>query len=187
MASTRLTAFSKFEAYELVPAKAPLYLANVTDVQTMVALPVLVVLACLLIRPPDPQSALRRARWFCWLFALALGIALSVAGGQYRGVVRFPIVWRGAFHDPLLAVNQNFADIFPAAAVGALVLALWLGTRMVGRAWRTEAGDGGTVSRWVRGVLLGLVAALYLVVVLWVVKQVAVPFLPSPAAVWWQW
>ncbi|GAA4609027.1 hypothetical protein BJY16_007129 [Actinoplanes octamycinicus] len=180
-------AVSKLEAYDLVPGKAPLYLLNITDVQTMVALPVLVVLGCLLIRPADPPAALRRARWFCWLFAIALAIVLTVADGEYRILVRFPIVLRSAFHDPLQAVNGNFAAIFPYAMLGAGILALWIGRRMVNRGWQTEAGDGGAVARRIRTVLILAVVALYLVQPLWVWQQVAVPFLPSPTEVWWQW
>ncbi|BCJ39764.1 hypothetical protein GCM10010168_77800 [Actinoplanes ianthinogenes] len=180
-------AVSKFEAYDLNPGRTPLYLLNVTDVQTMVALPVLIVLGCLLIRPVDPPVALRRARWFCWLFGLAVAIVLSVADGEYRILVRFPIVLRSAFHDPLQAVNGNFAEIFPYAVFGMLIAALWLSRRLVNRGWQTEAGDGGSLVRGIRAALIIAVVVLYLVQPLWVWQQFAVPFLPSPTEVWWQW
>ncbi|WP_229075939.1 protein kinase [Actinoplanes sp. DH11] len=180
-------AANRFEEYALDQTRTADYLNYVTAIQTMVAAPILVVLGCLLIRPAEPRSAVRRARWFCWLFALAVAVIVQAEQAEYRALVRFPIVVRSGVYDTLGGLNRQIGDAFPYAVVGALILALWIGRRLVNRALGTEAGPGGRVDSAVRAWVLVLVAVLYLIQPLYVWQQWSPPFLPSPTEVWWLW
>ncbi|MBB2946864.1 serine/threonine protein kinase [Actinoplanes lutulentus] len=180
-------AANRFEEFSLDQTRTPEYLAYVTSVQTMVALPILVVLGCLLIRPAEPGRALRRARLFCWLFAIAVGIIVQAEQAEIRALVRFPIILRSGVRDTLFGLNSNYAGIFPYAVIGAVVVAIWAGRRLVNRAAGTESGPSGRTSRDIRAVLIGAVVVLYLIAPLYVWQQWSPPFLPSPVREWWVW
>ncbi|MEU8210891.1 protein kinase [Micromonospora sp. NPDC049044] len=163
----------------------PVTLAAIARVQTMFALPLLVLLAGLLVRPSTPDTALRLARALCWWWAVA--VFLLIVTGQAR-FLRFPIIVETGVLPGLTWLDTFWGASLPYAAAGGLLVAIWLGRRLVNRAWRTERGTlTGPVARRVRGGVVLVVLGLYLLQPLYVWKQVTVPFLPDPTQVWFVW
>ncbi|MEU8328759.1 serine/threonine-protein kinase [Micromonospora sp. NPDC048839] len=163
----------------------PEMLAAIARVQGMFALPLLVLMACLLVRPTTPDTALRRARALCWCWALAVFLLVVT---EHANFLRFPIIVETGVLPALTWLTEFWGTSIPYVAAGGLLLAIWLGRRLVNRAFRTERSTlTGPVARRVRGGVVLTVLGLYLLQPLYVWKQVAVPFLPDPSQIWFLW
>ncbi|MGC4806425.1 protein kinase domain-containing protein [Micromonospora sp. DT233] len=161
-------------------------LALVVDVQTSVALPLLLVLACLVICPATAEVGLRRARWLCWIAGALVWGLLTVDDSSYAMFLQFPVVLDTGVRAGLTEVAATYGQSYPYVAAGGLLLAVWLGRRQATRAHRVESGRlSGPVPRAVRVTVIALVVGLYLLQPAYVWKQWTVPFLPDPTQVWW--
>ncbi|TDC67013.1 serine/threonine-protein kinase [Micromonospora sp. KC207] len=162
-------------------ARPAVMLTRVAAVQTVIALPLLVLLACLVICPADPQAGLRRARRLCWAAGAAVWVLLTADNGTYAMFLRFPVVLDTGVREWLIDLDTSYDEAYPYVAGGGLLLALWLGRRLAARAYATEGGRlSGWVPRLVRGTVIALVAALYLMQPVYVWRGWTMPLLP-----WW--
>ncbi|WIX92522.1 protein kinase [Amycolatopsis sp. DG1A-15b] len=158
--------------------------AAFTGVQTRIALPVAVLLACVLVRPRRPRSVGRRAVW-C---ALGLGgLVAMVLGAGRLDLLGFPVVWSAGVQEGLSAANGALvgaADTLPATTIVAVIAGLILANRLVA----VTRGARASASRPVqagKGLLMAVVVGIILVrtgVLLW--QWQLPPAAPDPLALW---
>ncbi|WP_036372146.1 protein kinase [Micromonospora sp. ATCC 39149] len=161
-------------------------LTRVATVQTAVALPMLLLLACLVICPADPQAGLRRARRLCWAAGAVVWALLTADNGTYAVFLQFPVVLDTGVRAWLTDMDTSYGEAYPYVAAGGLLLAVWLGRRLANRANGTEGGRlSGRAPRAVRGTVIALVAGLYLLQPVYLWRGWTVPLLPDPTRVWW--
>ncbi|MEU8052482.1 protein kinase domain-containing protein [Micromonospora haikouensis] len=179
-------AFWTFNAFPDAWARPAVVLTRVAAVQTAIALPLLALLACLVICPADAEAGLRRARRLCWAAGAVVWVLLTADNGTYAMFLQFPVVLDTGVRTWLTDLATSYGDAYLFVACGGLLLAWWLGRRLAARAYGTEGGRlSGRAPRFVRGTVIALVAALYLLQPVYVWQGWTVPLLPEPTRVWW--
>jgi serine/threonine protein kinase len=154
-----------------------------TDIQTRIALPVAVLLACILVRPSQEFAGRYAA-----LGALGAGGAVAAALGADRlDLLGFPVVWSAGVRDGLSAANDTLvgaADTLAATTVVAAVAGVIVANRLVAVTRRGGAPAGRPV-RIGKRVLVAAVAAIFVMrtgVLLWQWQMPA--WSPDPLALW---
>jgi hypothetical protein len=157
--------------------------AAFTDIQTRIAVPVALLLACIVVRPGSPAAGR-----FAALGAVAVGGVVAIVLGVERlDLLGFPVRWTSGIHDGLSAVNETLVgdpDSLGPTVVVAGVVALVLANRIVA----VRRGGRESYSRPVRISKTMVIAAVITIllaraaVLLW---QWQVPSaLPDPLALW---
>lgn len=142
------------------PANGRLAGEIISHVQARLLPPVLVLAACLLVRPRRPRDATGRA----WLLVLGVAVAAAVAyeAGRWSWV-DYPVVVSAGLFQALAAVNTWFAGWFAVVALVIYTPALiYCIRRLRERGRATPAAGHGPLATAIRSAVFLAVVAAYL-------------------------
>jgi hypothetical protein len=179
-----LTTFGAGTTYQMLTHDystelTPEYAAQVAGWQWAVSIPLVVILACLLIRPVRPARALSGA-----VFVACAVAALPVLA-RWRGLDRwtvFPYLPGDPVHDGLVAVARVWREWFVIVGFIGLTCALVLAGFLCARAYKTPPATRRPVTRAIRVAIVCAVLALQVGYALQLDMGDLVP--PVPEVLW---